>query len=252
MPYIESVPNNESPQPEPPLSRKILRDGVYDAVLEMLLGNTLTPGSSLRIDALARQLGVSPTPVREALAELEHTGLVTRAALRGYTVAQPLSAHQISELFSARRAIELASLESALPAAPSDIENLRRHHERHVSASDAARAAVEQGDPEAGFATFRDYFDADWGFHVALLEMSGNSYLLQMAKSLSPHLHRMRQSAGTGPTDVHLAIAEHAAILEAVAAGDVTVAVAAMSSHLASVNSRAVHDAAHPLSSRSA
>src|SRR3954447_24962481 len=84
------------------VQRRALRDGVYDAILEMLLAGQATPGESLAIDGLARQLGVSPTPVREALVQLEHTGLVTRAALKGYRVAPPLNPAGVAELMDAR------------------------------------------------------------------------------------------------------------------------------------------------------
>ena len=80
------------------VARRALRDGVYDAILELLLDGSVAPGASIGIDALARQLGVSPTPVREAMVQLEHTGLVTRAALKGYRAAPPLSAGAMSEL----------------------------------------------------------------------------------------------------------------------------------------------------------
>ena len=73
-----------SKETEGRLTRKVLRDDVHDALLQMLLRGRFAPGESLSIDHVARQLGVSPTPVREALVELEHTGLVTRAALRGF------------------------------------------------------------------------------------------------------------------------------------------------------------------------
>lgn len=225
------------------LSRRILRDDVYDAVLELLLSNEFEPGSSLRIDSLARQLGVSPTPVREALAELEHTGLVHRAALRGYTVAPPLDAGQITELFEARKIIEVGSLRAVIPAPPDDLGRLREKHRQHEQASDAVLAAARDNANDISFAVSRGYFDSDWGFHLALLEMSSNSYLLQMAQSLAPHLHRMRQSAHRGPTDVHQAVREHQTILDAVVSGDADAAVEAMALHIDSVCARATEDA---------
>src|SRR5690606_5880841 len=71
------------------LERRGLRDRVYDLILEMLLEGDVEPGSRLSIDTLAKQLDVSPTPVREAMVQLERTGLVTREVLKGYRVAPP-------------------------------------------------------------------------------------------------------------------------------------------------------------------
>jgi len=88
------------PQVRVQVDRKVLRDGVFNQLVEMLLGDRLTPGAGLNIDGLARELGVSPTPVREALVQLEHTGLVSRVALRGYRVSAPLTPDEIGQVFA--------------------------------------------------------------------------------------------------------------------------------------------------------
>lgn len=93
------------------LQRKVLRDDVYDAILELLMSGEITPGTSLGIDPLARRLGVSPTPVREAMVQLEGTGLVERTALRGYRVADPLTAAQLAEIIDARVILETGAIE---------------------------------------------------------------------------------------------------------------------------------------------
>ena len=66
------------------IERRGLRDHVYDHILQLLLSGDAAPGERLSIDTIARQLDVSPTPVREAMVQLERTGLVTREALKGY------------------------------------------------------------------------------------------------------------------------------------------------------------------------
>src|SRR5699024_759432 len=68
------------------------------------------PGSRLSIDGLARDLEVSPTPVREAMVSLERSGLVEYVALRGYVVAPPLDAVHMTELLDARKVVESAAL----------------------------------------------------------------------------------------------------------------------------------------------
>ncbi len=113
------------------IKRTMLRDDVYDTVLEMLLTNEFKPGSSLSIDSVARQLGVSPTPVREALVQLETTGLVTRAALKGYSVALPLTEEQMVQLLDARMVLELAAVERAAARSSDVAPRLREAHEEH-------------------------------------------------------------------------------------------------------------------------
>src|SRR5690625_5952809 len=76
------------------IRRQILRDEVAELLLQRLLEARWAPGSRLSIDGLARDLEVSPTPVREAMVSLERSGLVEYVALRGYVVAPMLDVEQ--------------------------------------------------------------------------------------------------------------------------------------------------------------
>ena len=223
------------------LRRQLLRDEVYDALLDMLLEQRLAPGGSLSIDGLARELGVSPTPVREALAFLEHTGLVTRTALKGYAVAPHPSVGQLEELVDARAVLETEALRRAATH-ESLLPQLRAAHAGHLA---AATAMVEAWTPDAPppASVMRGYFEADWAFHLAIVETSGNRYLHQMLEQLGTHLHRLVQSAGRGVTDWQAALGEHEEILLALEAGDAEAAVTAMADHLAGVRTRATADA---------
>jgi DNA-binding transcriptional MocR family regulator len=71
--------------------RLVPRDRVYDALVDLLISGRVAPGQALRIEHLANLLDVSPTPVREALAKIEATGLVTRVAQNGFLAAAPCS-----------------------------------------------------------------------------------------------------------------------------------------------------------------
>ena len=66
------------------VSRQVLADHVYEELLASLMDGRLEPGAAVSIDGTARELDVSPTPVREALARLEHTGMVRARQLLGY------------------------------------------------------------------------------------------------------------------------------------------------------------------------
>ncbi len=226
------------------LERRALRDSAYDRLLNMLLDGSLQPGASISIDGLARELSVSPTPIREALVNLEHTGLVTRSAMRGYRVAPPFDAEQIRHLVDARTIVELGALEQALVRRDSLIPALRTAHELHrrvIADIDAQSDEPLQGGRR--IASYRRYFDADWGFHLVIMRHADNPFIVQLAESLGAHTHRLRQSVGVGLTDSHEAAAEHQRILRALEGGapdeDVR---AALRDHLEAVRSRSIAD----------
>ncbi len=223
------------------VQRRVLRDGVYDAILEMLLDGQAAPGESLSIDGMARRLGVSPTPVREALGQLEHTGLVSRAALKGYRVSPPLSPARMAELMDARAVIEVAAVRRAMPVSPDVVAELEAIGVQHRSAAQRVLTMMERH-PGLEWATFRKYYTVDWAFHLVFLRNCHNPYLLDMAERLAPYVHRLRQSMHHGAVDVEEAVAEHAAILDAVKGGDPESAAAAMEAHLSAVRSRALAD----------
>ena len=127
----------------PDIERRGLRDHVYDHILEILLTGELTAGERVSIDGLARLLDVSPTPVREALVDLERTGLVVREALRGYRVAPPLDRGQLDELFVARETIETAATRLATPADDVFLRALEDAHADHEQAGARVREAAQ-------------------------------------------------------------------------------------------------------------
>ncbi|MCM1013070.1 GntR family transcriptional regulator [Brevibacterium sp. XM4083] len=239
----------------PDIERRGLRDHVYDHILEILLTGELTAGERVSIDGLARLLDVSPTPVREALVDLERTGLVVREALRGYRVAPPLDREQLDELFVARETIETAATRLATPADDAFLRALEDAHAEHeksgVRVREAARTAAESAeDPDAArhieVAAAQDYYAKDRAFHSAILESCGNRYLMKMSADLGAQVHRLRQALPHGITDVDEAIAEHRAILDAFASPDPTAPEAAMRHHLRMVAHRALVEDPQP------
>ena len=86
--------------------REVLADRVYELVKAMVMDHEITPGAKINIEALARDLDVSPTPVREALARLESDGLVTKRSLVGYRATELLTADGLSDLFEVRMLLE--------------------------------------------------------------------------------------------------------------------------------------------------
>jgi DNA-binding GntR family transcriptional regulator len=225
---------------DPWIDRRGLRDQVYDRILDILLSSETEPGARLRIDTLAKHLKVSPTPVREAMVQLERTGLVTREALKGYRVAPPLSKEHLEELFQARIMLEVEAARLATPRAASLLPALQLAHEHHRVMGERVTDAIMSGAVQ--IPTIHDYFDADNAFHLVILGAASNRYVQEMYANLGALSHRMRQTVILGTSDVSEAAAEHQAIVEAFASGDAAAPVTAMRLHIEGVRARSLSD----------
>jgi DNA-binding GntR family transcriptional regulator len=217
-----------------PANRQLLADYVYQELLASLMDGRLEPGAGIGIDRMALELEVSQTPIREALARLEATGLVRREALKGYRVAPLFTAEELEELMDARAVIEPAMAERACA---------------HVTP--ALRAELEQavedlrGAPTGPtFAEYGAYWEADERFHRIIAENAQNRFLLNAYNALGGQVQRFRFFGNLGVTDAEHAIAEHTRILDAFEGGDPRKAREAMLEHITRVRGRAVKDAA--------
>lgn len=235
--------------PRADIERRGLRDLVYERILEILLTGEISPGERVSIDGLARQLNVSPTPVREALVDLERTGLVDREALRGYRVSPPLDRRQLQELFIARETVETTATRLATPADDELLDALAAAHADHERAGKKVRETAAHGDETADSPeearhmqvnAAQEYFARDRDFHDRILEHCGNRYLVKMSNDLGAQVHRLRQALPHGINDVDEALSEHRAILEAFASPDPTAPESAMRHHVRMVAHRAL------------
>ncbi|WP_394214943.1 GntR family transcriptional regulator [Brachybacterium vulturis] len=217
--------------------RQVLRAEVEELILKRLLEARWMPGARLSIDGLARDLEVSPTPVREAMVSLERSGLVEYVALRGYVVAPMLDAAQMTELLDARKAVETAALNRAFENVDLLLGELEAAHTRHGEVIDRIGAT-----DEVTYELLQEHFRADWGFHQLLFDHADNRYLAKMVETLRSHTHRMRQTwAGGSPAlDVHEAHEEHGRILEKVRRHHQDGAVQALIEHLDAVLQRSL------------
>lgn len=216
------------------ITPRLVVDDVYDRLVELIVDGDVAPSAPLGIDALSRELGVSTSPVREALARLESTGLVERVAMRGYRVASALTGSELAQLLDARLVIE--------PAVVATVA--QEHSEALVADLDAAVAALATAPRDAPFDTYRDYFEADRRFHRLLVVATGNRFLVQAYDALGGQFERFRLFSSTGVTDAEATIVEHGAIRDAIARGDAEAASAEMVRHLHAVRSRALAELA--------
>lgn len=220
------------------IERRGLRERVYDRVLELLLSGAVEPGARLSIETVARQLDVSPTPVREAMVQLERTGLVTREALKGYRVAPPLTVEQLGELTQARMMLESTAARLATPAPATLLDDLQAALEAHRLAGEHLLDVTATGSGQLSDTT--DYFARDVDFHRVIFRHCGNRYLQDMSETLGGQLHRMRQTALYGDIDVVDALHEHEAILEAFHSDDPEAPARAMRHHIEQVGKRSL------------
>src|SRR5690625_2293042 len=153
--------------------RQAMRTEIHQIVFDRLTTNMWAPGERLSIDGLARELNVSPTPVREALVSLELSGLITYRAQRGYVVAQPLDQVQIDELIDARLVVERAALSRAFRKNWQELaDQLASAHDAH-----AQTAARIQRSDRLDYGLVRDYFEADTEIHRQFLTLAANEFL---------------------------------------------------------------------------
>jgi DNA-binding GntR family transcriptional regulator len=102
-------PTTAEPIGPPPArlpERHLLADDVYETVKAMPMDHAITPGARLSIDALARRLQVSQTPIRETLARPESEGLVTKEPMRGYSPTSLLDRESLEDLYVLRLLLE--------------------------------------------------------------------------------------------------------------------------------------------------
>jgi DNA-binding GntR family transcriptional regulator len=180
---------------------------------------------------------VSPTPVREAMVQLERTGLVTREALKGYRVAPPLDERQLAELFDARLLLETEAARLASAHPEGLIAELREAHVVHRERADRVVKAMRRGTPPV--ALVHAYFDADAAFHRVMFRGADNRYLLSMYEGLGALTHRMRQAAVRGVDDVEEAHEEHGRVIAAFES-DPARAAEMMREHIVNVRARSL------------
>lgn len=186
---------------------KPLRDLVFAAMREAILSGKLKPGERLMEVQLAEEMGVSRTPVREAIRKLELEGLVVMVPRKGAYVAG-LTLKDVAEVFEIRSSLE--GLAAALAA--------DRITDEEVEALDnilkEISEAVAKGDIDK-------VIKKDGEFHQILFSASRNSRLAQMINNLKEQIDRFRVQSFSNPVRLKSVLSEHKEILDAIKQGDI-------------------------------
>ena len=169
------------PAAEPGLQRVLLRDRAYRRLEAAIVDGTLQPGERLRDSELSKSLGISRTPIREALARLGEAGLVETAANR-YTRVAPVAVAQASAGFAIAAALHALVAELAVARlTAADLDALREESERFTW-------AVWRRDVQPAAA-------ADEQFHAILAVGAGHGQLERLLEVVMPALRRLERLA---------------------------------------------------------
>lgn len=197
---------------------------VYGVLRSAIVGMELAPGARLSENELAERIGVSRTPIREALARLRDEQLVEIVPQMGTFVA-PISVEAVMDAQFVREALECAAVRlAAARAGEDDAAEL-------WGMLDAQRRARDAGDHDA-------FFLLDEAFHRRLCDMSGRPIAGSLSLRARGHLDRVRRLSL--PSDGYLGemVSEHEAVVSALAGRDADGAAGALGHHLRMVLSR--------------
>jgi DNA-binding GntR family transcriptional regulator len=217
---MEAEPRQDRVRPAAPApARPSLAEAAYGALKASILEGLLPPGEEAVEQAIADQLGMSRTPVHEAVLRLQHEGFLRVLPRRGVRVL-PIDPEDLRQTYEVLIALEgaAAALLAARGAAAAEVLDAMRE------ATAAMAAALGRGD-RAGWAA------ADDRFHRALLAGSGNPKLARLAETAADQAQRARSATAARRPEPETSAREHGAILDALAAGDGDAARAAVAAH---------------------
>jgi len=199
-----------------PLTRSVLADQVKEWLLDAILNGSYPPDSRIVETAVAKELGTSQAPVREALRGLEALGIVEIAPFRGARVRR-LEAEELLEAYVVRSTIEVLGVRLAMARlTDDDIAGL-------VAIGEQMQTAADAGDGKT-------LAVVDASLHERLMELAGNRTLLRVWRSLEPMSRTYITLAGPH-SDPQWSAALHDPILDAIRARDTDGVVRAIESH---------------------
>ena len=212
----------------PTLNRLDLTEQTYRILREQILKQDLQPGDKVSVDAVARGLGVSRTPVVNALKLLENDGLVEIQPRRGTFVTE-LTARDVADLFEIREMIELYAAEQLFKSERYDdvLHQVQSLLER-------MRNAISEGD----YADYDAFISEDRDLHTTIVRAINNRRLLDMYSDLNIHMQVTRAHYLDTIENAVEAQKDHEAMVEAIANRDFNALKSALTIHLETVRTR--------------
>jgi len=192
-----------------------IRDVIYHRIRATILNGELKPGERLTEEALARELGISRTPVREALRKLEVDKLVSHHPHRGVIVSE-VFVDELEDLYEIREYVEtIIAKHAARNATPDDIGHLSMLLDKLEAATSSEEAS--------------DYSEQ---YNLTIAKLSGCPTIINLEKLLRDALARITVSTYLMPERRSTAQTEHREIVAAIAAGDAKLAQKLTKSHI--------------------
>lgn len=202
---------------------------VLEVLKERIVDRVYAPGQRLNIDALSRELDVSPTPIREALGHLQAQGLAVSEPYVGFSVAPMPGNDYFSQLYDFRLVLEpwAASLAAT------------RRDPRMLKELETLLAAMDKASLATRYSRFRSFTEADAAFHQAIVAGAGNEPALAAYVDLKVHLHLSRLFIDREPQTAQ-ARKQHREVFDAIRRGDPVAAAERMRAHLVESKGRLV------------
>lgn len=183
-----------------------LRDVVFNTLRQAILRGELKPGERLMEIQLANKLGVSRTPIREAIRKLELEGLVLMIPRRGAEVAE-ITEKSLRDVLEVREALEVLSVQLAC-------DNITEEQvEEMKDAAQAFRDVLKSGD-------VTKIAEADVHFHDVIAEATGNQKLIQLLNNLREQMYRYRVEYLKNQDTYPQLLEEHEGLMKAIEAGE--------------------------------
>jgi DNA-binding GntR family transcriptional regulator len=194
-----------------------MSDAAYERLREAIVRGELAPGEKIKDGDLAEMLGLSRTPVREALTRLADSGLV-ESKPGVYTRVSTLNRHDVAANLAVLKALDSLATEAAVPKLTErDFHSMRQANRNFA-------AAVQKQDVSKALA-------ADDSFHLVIIEAAGNPVISRIIEQLHPQLHRILYRKFSGLLGGEETIDHHDELVRVCEQGDARAAAAMSSEH---------------------
>ncbi|MGE7473469.1 GntR family transcriptional regulator [Bosea sp. NPDC003192] len=214
----EAGMSNETQELYPRITRRTLHEEVLERLRDMIIEGRLTPGQRINEGAVGAQLGVSRTPLREAIKTLASEGLVEIQPAKG-AIVRKLSAHDLVQILEVLKTLE--QLGGRMTCAQASDEAVAAIKALHDEMMELYRARNRL-----------DYFKLNQAIHSAIVAASGNDVLVEMHGTLQARIKRLRFVGNEGPEKWAGAVAEHEEMIEALLRRDGEALAAVIGKHM--------------------
>jgi DNA-binding GntR family transcriptional regulator len=233
---MSSFSRDNRERPSFPIERRNLGSDVYRVLRDRILKREMHPGEKLSDLRLSSELGVSRTPIREALHQLVQDGVVVAEPNRGFFVATFTPA-DLEEIFDLRCALEAFALRRV---AQQDREREYRIALQELDRIDTLIADADTD--EKRLAAANAFLAVDQGFHSWMVQHAGNQRLTAIVTGLWAQI-AVFQKAGTEiPGWMEIAMTQHRTIIELLRQNEVDAAIAALEDHILDMKTRVLAD----------